>query len=215
MDSDKIYINLRSQILNLELVPATDLNLKALTNQFEVSRSPVRDALNRLANEGLVTIIPQSGTKVSKIHLKTIKEEQFLRTSLELSALSLFLSTENTASIATMESLIKQQTTAFEIRDMKFFLALDNDFHREIFKGADKENCYDLILSHSGNYQRIRRLSFAFDSISESVLSEHLALTKAIKDNDKEKAKAIDFKHINKLDNEITIFKKNLNTYFA
>jgi len=218
MDSEVIYQDLRTKILNLDFAPGTELKIRDLVNQFQVSRSPVRDALNRLAGEGLLTIIPQSGTKVSKIDLKIVREEQFLRTTLELGALSLFLKQANTLEgqtyIKEMEEIIESQTKAFEIRDMKAFLLLDNKFHGLIFKGAEKENCYTLIQTHSGNYQRIRRLSFSFDSISQGVLSEHKKLVDAFKNNQTEEAKQLDYEHINKLEAETKTLKENLHNYF-
>jgi len=218
MDSEIIYQNLRTKILNLDLEPGTELKIRDLVNQFQVSRSPVRDALNRLAGEGLLTIIPQSGTKVSKIDLRIVREEQFLRTTLELGALSLFLQQVNTiegqAYISEMEEIIKKQSKAFNIRDMKSFLLLDNEFHGLIFKGAEKENCYTLIQTHSGNYQRIRRLSFSFDSIAQGVLTEHGKLVEAFKNNQIEKAKHLDYEHITKLEEETRTLKENLLNYF-
>ena len=66
------------------------MNIKTISERLNVSRTPVRDALIKLAKEGLVDVIPQKGTSVSKIDLKRVEEERFLRESLELRAIEIF-----------------------------------------------------------------------------------------------------------------------------
>src|SRR5690554_1963253 len=81
--SEEIYRTLREEILSLRFKPGEELNLQVLCDQLQVSRSPVRDALMRLASDNLVDIFPQRGTRVSLINLREVEEERFLRKSLE------------------------------------------------------------------------------------------------------------------------------------
>ncbi len=63
--SDSVYMDLRGKILSRELKPAQRLLEVKIANEMGVSRTPVREALRRLANEGLVKIVPNSGARVA------------------------------------------------------------------------------------------------------------------------------------------------------
>src|SRR5262245_33342750 len=78
-----IYRTLHDAIVAMELVPGTSLQEKALTLRFGVSRTPVREALIRLAEDGLVDIFPQSGTFVSRVPVGAIPEAVVIRQALE------------------------------------------------------------------------------------------------------------------------------------
>ena len=71
------------QIIGLQLAPGTSLSRPALAESFGVSQTPVRDALRKLEQEGLVIVHPQSSTLVAPIDIGQAHETQFLRTALE------------------------------------------------------------------------------------------------------------------------------------
>ncbi|MEP1869237.1 MAG: GntR family transcriptional regulator, partial [Paraglaciecola sp.] len=80
---DQIYWVLRDNIINLSLPPDMPLVEKEIASIFEISKTPVREALIRLANDGLVQIIPKSGSYVTAISLERYLEACFIRTNLE------------------------------------------------------------------------------------------------------------------------------------
>src|SRR3954469_6835832 len=82
----QIHEILRARILKVDLAPATILSRASLQLEFGVSQTPVRDALMRLQEEGLVEVYPQYATVVSKIDIDHAKQAQFLRLSIELEA---------------------------------------------------------------------------------------------------------------------------------
>src|SRR5260221_3417397 len=79
-----VFEELQDKILSLQLAPGTVLSRSKLQLQFGVSSTPVRDALMKLEQIGLVDVFPQSGTRVSLISIPLARQEQFLRRSLEL-----------------------------------------------------------------------------------------------------------------------------------
>ena len=81
---DQVFDRLREAILSLELTPGTTLSRTTLATQFGVSSTPIRDALMRLEEEGLVEVFPQHATVVSPIDLTLAHQAHFLRRSLEL-----------------------------------------------------------------------------------------------------------------------------------
>ena len=79
----QIYEKLRDKIIYTELFPLTEIYESDLAKKLNVSRTPIRDALKKLENDGLVETIPQVKSVVSKINVKTIKEANHVRSLLE------------------------------------------------------------------------------------------------------------------------------------
>src|ERR1700736_7004311 len=80
----QVFERLRGMIISLELPPGSPLSRAALAGQFGVSSTPVRDALMRLEEEGLVDVFPQHATVVSQIDVGRAQQAHFLRQALEL-----------------------------------------------------------------------------------------------------------------------------------
>lgn len=80
----QVFDRLRDAIVSLELAPGTVLARHVLAEQFGISQTPIRDALMRLGEEGLVDIFPQHATVVSRIDVPAAREAHFLRRSIEL-----------------------------------------------------------------------------------------------------------------------------------
>ena len=80
---DRVYSELRARILAFDLPPGTTLSRADLAEAHGVSQSPIREALQRLRDEGLVLIYPQSRTVVSRIDMRQLFETQFLRVAVE------------------------------------------------------------------------------------------------------------------------------------
>jgi DNA-binding GntR family transcriptional regulator len=78
-----IHATLRRRIVSVDLKPGSILIEKELADEFGVSRTPVREALQRLAEEHLVDILPRSGTYVSRIDLRAVREALVIRQALE------------------------------------------------------------------------------------------------------------------------------------
>jgi len=82
--SPQIYERLRRAITTLELAPSESVSEKDLAQKLGVSRTPVREALIRLADEGLIDVLPQRGTFVAPIRLQDVEDAQFIREALEV-----------------------------------------------------------------------------------------------------------------------------------
>ena len=156
---DGVYYSLRKNIITLNLKPGEPLNIKTISEKLNVSRTPVRDALIKLAKEGLVDVIPQKGTSVSKIDLKRVEEERFLRESLELRAIEIFIGIQKESDISRMRSILDIQKECVAKNDLLALQEYDDEFHKVFFTATEKETCWDIIQSMSGHYRRIRLIS--------------------------------------------------------
>ena len=81
--ASQVYEHLMERILDMELEPFRELSEARLAAEFGISRTPVREALARLARRGLVDILPQRGTRVSPLSVDRIAKSRFIREALE------------------------------------------------------------------------------------------------------------------------------------
>jgi len=179
---DSIYYSLRKEIIELNLEPGEPLVIKEIAQKLGVSRSPVRDSIIKLGKEGLVDIFAQRGTYVSKIDLKRVEEEKFIRSSLEEKAILLFMNCYDDSSIIKLESLIEMQNISLQNQDYISFLDYDDEFHSIFFNVAEKKMSWNLIESISGHYRRLRLITLWDLEISEDVIKQHRQIIHYIKE---------------------------------
>ena len=215
MLTDLVYNDLRSKILSLQMKPGTELSFTTLKPLYNVSISPIRDALKRLESEGLVEIKPQSGTSVSLINMAKVRDERFQRLFLELGAVEkAFDNGISSQLIDQWELSIKEQNNCFACRDTISFLKLDNDMHRLLFKACGHEKVFDQVLANSGNYHRIRMVSYLFDEIFSNAIEQHKRILEALKEGSMDDVLALERRHISKLDMETAGYRRAYPQYF-
>jgi GntR family transcriptional regulator, rspAB operon transcriptional repressor len=183
-----VYDSLREAIVSLALAPGQAINRIDLQNSFGVSSTPVRDALLRLAAEGLVDVVPQSATRVSLIDISKAREAQFLRRAIELEAVKTISEAADKAIVAELRGIIAQQKTAAAAEDYPTFDARDSEFHRRIYEAAGVLDLYQLVRQHSGHIDRIRRLHLPVPGKMQEVIRAHGLIVKAIAAGDAEEA---------------------------
>jgi DNA-binding GntR family transcriptional regulator len=181
--ADQVFDQLREMIITLELAPGTILNRPELQEMFGVSSTPVRDQLLRLAEAGLVDIIPQSVTRVSLIDIGKAREAQFLRRALEIEVAKTACDLPEKQFIQDVREIVDHQRecvnksafVAFEAFD-----ALDRAFHERLFEAAGVPHLFALIRQRSGHIDRIRRLHLPVVGKMQEVIRDHDLIIKAI-----------------------------------
>ena len=131
--SDFVYLDLRGRIVNRELKPAQRLLEVKIANDMGVSRTPVREALRRLAQEGLVRIVPNSGARVASPSQREVESAYSVREYLE--SLSVELACRNgidSRSLERLEEALEAEEAAYRDRNIDAFLEANNSFHRLI-----------------------------------------------------------------------------------
>ena len=155
--SNNVCNELRERIVRLYYRPGDSLNEKKLAEEFGVSRTPIREALIRLSAENLVTIIPNSGTRVSDINLIDFQELIGLRLILERGVAR--LATQNTTEeeIQALERL-RDRLRLLGDEDVSELMEIDREFH-QIIRQASHNHLLDKYLSIIQNqFTRIQRL---------------------------------------------------------
>lgn len=197
--ADFVYAELRSSIISKQLKPGTRLPEITVARQLKVSRTPVRDALRRLEAEGLVTITPNHGAKVT---LPTTKEaDGAYAVRLQLELMSVGEASEKQADkkiAARIARIITNERRAMAREDAEALMDLDNAFHKTIAECSEnpvlveyieniilKTNVYTLFFSSFGwesndnicQHEKILGAILAKDkALAESLMKNHLRL---------------------------------------
>ena len=183
---------LRESILSLELAPGTALSRTELAERFELSQTPVRDALLQLSQEGLVDIFPQHATLVSRIDIASATQAHFLRCAIELEVVRT-LALARTDAGAVLRARLTAQVdlqAALATADTEEFIASDQAFHRLMYEAAGVPDLYELVRRRSGHLDRLRRLDLPSPGKAERVVRDHRAIVAALAAHDPEAAQA-------------------------
>ncbi len=181
MASSRIYNDLRQRILSLDLPPGTALTRADLAREYDVSQTPLRDAMQRLEQDGLIRIYPQSKTLVTRINLDQIREALFLRQALETEVAMELASNPSPAVIDRLREVIAmQRLVAADKTKLRRFQELDEYFHYIMFEGAGHPNLHALLRSQTGDMDRVRRLQAHSEERLGLILQGHERIVDAI-----------------------------------
>lgn len=187
---------LREMILTLKLEPGAVLARAELARRFGVSQTPVRDALAKLSEEGLVEVFPQHATVVRAIDLAAAREENFLRRSIEMEiAHSLALAPDPSMLRALRDCLERQRDCAAR-EDRAAMVAADEEFHRIMYVAAGVPGLLTLVRRNSGQLRRLQRALEPLPGKARRVLDEHRAILEAIEARQPDVARAMARKHL-------------------
>jgi DNA-binding GntR family transcriptional regulator len=212
---DSVYTALRKSIMSLNLAPGTAISENEISLRYEVSRTPVREAFIHLSNEGLVQVIPQRETLVSRIDFKRVEQEWFLRESLEMAVLGPFIHRSAPAHFLELERFIELQNTALERNDYSEFVNFDDRFHRVFFEGAGQELNWQVLDTMGGHYHRVRLLSTWLKGIAPELILQHKTLMEALRRKNLDDARAALAVHLHKLPAEEKLLREKFPDYFA
>lgn len=175
-----VFESLRQNIIDLTLAPGTVLSRTELQDRFRLSSTPVRDALIRLQEEGLVDIFPQHATVVSPIDLEKARQGQFLRRSVELEIVRALALKPDPAAIERLHSLIRQQGAFAKLGEYAAFIDADQMFHKTMYNSANVSDLWHVVNRHGGHIDRLRRLHLPVPGKMRDVVRDHQSIVDAI-----------------------------------
>ncbi len=151
-----VYETLRRKVLTLEYPPGSALSENELAAQLGVSRTPVRESLILLAEEGLVQVFPQVGSFVSRVDPARVADAQFLREAVELASLEHLPATLDPDIVRELrENLAAQVRPGLDVEE---FFALDESFHHALLRLSGHGSVWATVVSAKGHLDRARRL---------------------------------------------------------
>jgi GntR family transcriptional regulator, rspAB operon transcriptional repressor len=176
----QVFEQLRDMILSLKLAPGTALSRSELQRQFGLSSTPVRDALMRLDEAGLVEVFPQSGTIVSLIDVPLARQAQFLRRSIEQEAVRVLAQAPDGAVVSRLRAVIDEQSSRAKEKNLERFNEADLAFHKILYDAAGVPDLWALVRNRSGHIDRIRRLHLPIGGKATQIVRDHSAIVNAI-----------------------------------
>lgn len=172
----QIHAVLRNDIVGGRLAPRTMLSEQEIAAGFGVSRTPVREAMIKLAEEGLVEIFPQYGSFVAPIKLRDVFASQFAREALECAAVERAIERMDKLYDAQLEAEIERQRSLLEPRDRDAFFRADEDLHILILTIADQGTAWHFVESAKLQMDRVRHIAITLPRKQASILAEHEAV---------------------------------------
>ncbi len=197
--SDQVHDWLRLGIVTLRFLPGAMLSESNLAKYLGTSRTPVREALIRLSQEGMVKILAQRGSRVAAISTESVRTARFVRFALE-NAVAKDLCENETMSPASyheLQALIFKQREAVEKQQLEEFMKLDDEFHRKIAEAANRNAVWSLIEREKAQMDRVSFLSLHETADLNDLVQQHEEILAALYTKDLEKASVLLDKHFN------------------
>ena len=124
----QVHTTLHHLIVQCVLPPGTSIREKDLSEQIEVSRTPIREALLQLEKEGLVEIYPQSGTRISKISMEEVLESHFIREATESATVRFAAQQGDSKLHKQLKSILQQFKDSLDTAEKDLLFELDELF---------------------------------------------------------------------------------------
>lgn len=190
------YRVIKNNIMILNLKPGDLINESELASSLNLSRTPIREVLMKLKAEKLIQVRPQVGTYVAHIDWNLIKEALFMRYNLEKEVLKEACINFKEENLLEMEKNIYMQKMLVKKKDALLeFHELDNEFHKLLFQGVNKENVWEAISTISTHYKRIRLIEQK-ENNNNAIVEHHQAYIDMIKNKEKDKIEELILEHL-------------------
>jgi DNA-binding GntR family transcriptional regulator len=197
--SKEIYEHIKLDILNLRIKDGEFLTLAELADKYNVSKTPVRDALGALEIQGYLKSLPRKGYLVKPVTQKNIQESFQMRSILERAAVKLVSKTASDLELNRILKLAMKFPDDSEESEMAEFNELNDAFHMSIIKATHNSLLIEMCEGIMENLSRIllmdfRQLKFANEK------NDHVNIAKALVERNSKKADKLIAEHISNLE---------------
>ena len=168
----KAYERIKKAIVTLRFEMGKSLNEKELSSEFKLGRTPIREALQQLANEGLVVIVPRKGAYVSTLSLSDFQKLLDTRIMLETHCARRASPRITGETLGGLRDLMSGMEPLIAARDIDALLSIDRQIHMAVVRGLDNEYIEQIA---SQLYDRVARLWYlSFKNLDEPELRTRL-----------------------------------------
>jgi DNA-binding GntR family transcriptional regulator len=194
--SQRVYEHLREEILADRLSPGTELSEVALSKDLAISRGPIREAMGRLAAEGLITVHPRRRAEVRSLTPQELIDAYQVRESLEVLAVRLAIPRVTEADLARLDQLINQMTEHVAANAVREFFAINVEFHETMCELSGNKKLQEVHHRLEGEIGRFQARTLALRGSLKDSLTEHRAILAAMRLRDAEKAAELAAAHV-------------------
>jgi DNA-binding GntR family transcriptional regulator len=206
--TDIAYAKVRDLVRQREIVPGDLLSEVALARQMKMSRTPVREALSRLVQEGLVSVLPRKGVMVRRLGIADLEDLYAIRELLEGLSARTAAQRASAKGLQAVESILNEMEQAVAAADVSRAADLDMTFHRTIAQEGGNLRLLRMIeqLHNAVMLDELRERSLAIPGRFQKSLDEHRAVCLAIASRDPDRAEALMREHAQSYLRSLTSF---------
>ncbi len=209
--NEKVYNYIKSNIINYNYPPSYNLNLNQLSELLGVSPTPIKDALFRLAGEGLVEIAPRRGTYVKDVTLEDIHEILQIRIILETAAVQAIATSLTDEQIGRFEELFRQMISfkagESDQAGYKAYMERDSEFHLLFFEILGNQRLLSIYRNLNAHIQIVRFRLLDRRGKHVTTDQEHAMILEALRERNPDKAKEAVRRHLLNLDASLTVLR--------
>lgn len=183
---DMVFETLKQEILDLDLKPGQSISENEICQRFEVSRTPVRDALRRLQEQAFIENVPYGGTYVTLLNLSNIKQMIYMRVAVELMVMGDFMELATPMWMEEIRYMIRKQGALIQEPgfEPEQFYRMDAQMHAIWFEATDKMKIWELLQAQQLHYTRFRMLDFVTETDFTRIIKEHSVLFELLEKKD-------------------------------
>lgn len=173
-----VFETLKQEMLDLVWKPGQSISENEVCGRFDVSRTPVREALRRLQEQGFVHTVPYSGTYVTRLNLENIRQMIYMRVAVELMVMRDFMKLATPFQMEEIRHQIRLQELLIQQPDFEpeQFYRMDAQMHAVWFAATGKEKLWEFIQAQQLHYTRFRMLDFVTETDFTRIIREHTDL---------------------------------------
>jgi DNA-binding GntR family transcriptional regulator len=189
---------LRNRIVDGTFQMGQVLSERKISEELGVSKSPVREALAQLRDEGLVDIEPQKGARVFTLSEDEVIQICDFRQAIECASFELALQRDPTRLAKDMDRVVQKMAAKKAVDDEDAYIALDNEFHHLIFEHAGNDYLTASYTRYVGKIAALRKLLSQLPQHTDLSFDEHRAIAEAVRKGDLIEIKALLAEHIDR-----------------
>ncbi|WNR42975.1 GntR family transcriptional regulator [Paenibacillus roseipurpureus] len=194
----RIRDQIRQDILNSVFKPGVRLRISELTNRYGVSQMPIREALQQLQGEGLVTLLPQKGASVRKIDENFLSNMYDIRYAIETMLVRTGVEHMTDRDLKEIDLLQEEYEAYVSNRNREAALLVNEAFHRKINGLANNYEAIEIIDRHWGLIDVLRRQFGFSEGRIHSIIDDHRKIVNALKRRDRDLSVRLTGEHVMK-----------------
>jgi DNA-binding GntR family transcriptional regulator len=195
--ASQVYAQLRADLLHARLRPGEDLSENQQAQRLGVSRTPVREAIQRLVSEGLVHVLPQRGTRVSLLSMARIREALFIREAVECQVVRRLLAQPRSQEDwRRLDACVADQAQALKDGDLEATLAADARFHASLLELCGLGGVWPVVAHARDLHQRVRAIAVPELHSGRQAIADHRAIVKALRGGEADQAVGQVIRHL-------------------
>ena len=201
--SDRVYATLKYRVLTCAMLPGQRVVEKDLCAEMEISRTPLREAMNRLALEGLVVLRPYRGYVIAPLTVADFRELCEFRRILESEAAALSALRATPEDVDELAARTKLEYTVGDEQTYVTYLRSNSAFHLALVRCTHNSQLVSAVMSALDHHQRPLYLGLEVGIDAEASTTEHVEVVSAVRNHDPDRARALMLLHIGRAETRV------------